>query len=240
MLKRVKTQTGPGPLIGGRSAFRGVINPLILAGGKYGQSPDIWAAEYANAEPSPVAVQQQKITIVNPAPELCPTSQNLKDWCDQTGNQMGFCKKRTLVASSSECASIQEPECPRSAKLMKEVCNLYNSPYMDFCKGYKINGQCYEEAIKQDEEEIRLEKEAQDKRNKEEADAKAKADAERETNWKVTRGCRYNNFPLQVGVNNSFIQTPCPFGTGDDNKPGQIKLYGGKQYKFISWSPEQP
>jgi hypothetical protein len=244
MMNRVKTQTGPAPLIGGRAAFRGIINPLILAGGKFGQSPDIWASEYVNAEATPVAVQQQKITIVKPPAEVCPTSTLLKEYCDYNPS-IRFCKKRNLAATDPQCDPYDQdiPHCPLTESVRK-YCATANGgdPYARACWGQKINGLCFDQARRRDQDQAQANKDAADKKAKDDIDAKAKADAEinqaKINNWKATRGCRFHREDLTEA--DALTQTPCRTPAFNDARVGQYISSYGHRWKFLGWTPEQP
>jgi hypothetical protein len=241
MMNRVKTQTGPAPLIGGRAAFRGIINPLILAGGKFGQSPDIWASEYVNAVASPVAPSQSPIAIVKPAVETCTLSQIERDWCDFSGNQLPHCRKRMLPASDAACKP-SAVECPLTDKVRKLCRPGYQGEYVDFCMGISRGGKCYEAVIRQEAEDEQTKKDAADKKAKDDTEAKAKADAEinqaKINNWKVTRGCRFHREDLTEA--DALTQTPCRTPAFNDARVGQYISSFGHRWKFLGWTPEQP
>ena len=238
MLRSANQKVGPGPLMG-RQAFRGGYNSLILAGGRTGMSPDIWADEYKGATETPILPKQEPITLVRPAVEPCGLTPYEKQWCDFSGNKLPQCRKRLLPASDASCQPTAI-ECPLTDKVRKLCRPGYQGEYADFCMGISRNGACYDDFIRQEADNARKAQAAAEQKAKDDAAAKKREEEQAEQAWKTTRGCRYSKFPLEVGVNNNFIRTPCPWGSGDENKPGQIKLLGGQQYKFIGWSPERP
>jgi hypothetical protein len=232
MNRKKSKRPGPSPLMG-RQLFRGQYAPLLLAGSS-GVSPDVYSAAYASAtEVVPITGGGAEVA---PFVETCDITQEEREWCAYYPG-LPFCKKMKIAKGDPQCELLSDPslkpECPMTDKLQR-ICGNDSrafdpgSPDYDltsFCHLTKVRGMCIDDFIveQQGEENVKKEEEKQ-----------------AEQVWKATRGCNFNNFPLQVGINNSFRQTPCPFGTTDDNKPGQIKSLNGKQYKFIGWVPDKP
>jgi hypothetical protein len=115
------------------------------------------------------------------------------------------------------------------------------------------NGDCFEKAMKADEDEERARKEARDKKAADDAAAKAKADAEAEqakiNNWKVTRGCRFQKADLTQaqmdamrakGINPVTTKTPCTYSQFTDSNIGKTVSIYGQQWNFLGWTPERP
>jgi len=224
MIYRKVIRKGPMPLFG-RQLFRGQLAPLILAN-NMGVSPDQYAAAYDVATPID---HDTAPVVIPPAPanvEPCPFSYDEEMVCNNIDPDFSFCKKRSLAKTDPACIQAGNMECDYTETLKKVCTSDPRDPkYAVFCDFKKHNGMCIDDFIteQQGEENVKKQEEKQ-----------------AEQVWKATRGCKFANFPLQVGMTNSFVKTPCPFGTSDDNKPGQIKSLNGKQYKFIGWVPDKP
>jgi hypothetical protein len=224
------TRKGPTPLMG-RQLFRGQYSPLILANNS-GQSPNVYADVYNAATRTMPSTNVAPVPVAPVGVEPCQLTQDEREWCAYEPG-LPFCKKMKLAKSDPECEQLSDPslkpECPMS-DLFRKVCEDNstafnpNDPmyeFTEFCKLKKINGMCIDEA-------------KIDKENKEK-----EAEIAAEEEWKATRGCRFDNVPLQPGVRNSFIETPCNLWKSDD-ETDQIKTNAFRQYKFISWVPDRP
>ncbi len=208
----------PPPPTTGRAAFRGILHPLILAGQTIAPASIARASTTTPSNVDPYS--QATVTIPDTEPgqrDYCQLSDIEQAWCD-INPTFSWCYKTQLFSNDSKCVP-NTIKCPPSQAWIDVFHSTDLNTQFGWLQDYLlesgiengVNGKCIDEALAE-------------KKKKEEEDY---------DNWVKTRGCRYDNFPLEVGVQNSFIKTPCPFGTGDDNKPGQIKQYGGKQYKFI-------
>ena len=147
----------------GRQAFKGIISPLILAGS--GSSiaavtPDMVAKQYQNAMTTSLSTSNEIQQLKQP----CPYSSAEAQICDLFPTQT-FCKKRSLQVGDPSCTALQtdKPECPMTENF-KRVClstdyNLY-SKYGQFCSFKKINNQCMDQLMEEEQLKQRQETEA--------------------------------------------------------------------------------
>ena len=221
----------------GRQAFRGMIQPLMLAGGASPAVAQSLGEMYANS----IVVKPVENTVpTDLGKEPCPMSQLELDWCEWNSNNP-WCKKRGTAKGSKECTdtSTGTAECPVTAKL-KEVCSSSNKEgkLARFCYGMKIGGQCVDEYVN-DQENIEDSAELTRKQRQQEAN----------DNWVKTRGCSFQRndlTPQQIeqmrakGINPITTKTPCTYPEFNNAKPGDVVTINRLPWKFISWNPAEP
>jgi hypothetical protein len=143
----------------GRQAFRGIIQPLMLAGGSSTVSPQILSEQYAVA----TATVADTTTTKNIGVPGCEMTRDELQLCQWNPN-LSFCRKRGLKATDPLCDPKDTAECPLTDTL-KKVCSLPGNStdplmrYRDFCRLKKIDGMCVDQAKQGIDDKIRADEE---------------------------------------------------------------------------------
>jgi hypothetical protein len=226
----------------GRQAFRGMIQPLMLAGGASPAVAQSLGEMYANS----IVVKPVENTVpTDVGKEPCPMTEQELEICQWRDDFM-FCRKKGIEKNSKLCedSNYYTPECPLTAKI-KELCDgtgNYNEELSPFCQLKRVNGLCIDEYI--------AEKERNDQTTSDAAAADLKRrQQEANDNWVKTRGCSFklnNRTPQQEeqlrakGINPITTQNPCRFPELNNATPGDVITVNRVPWKFISWNPAEP
>ena len=226
----------------GRQAFRGMSQPLMLAGGASPAAAQSMGEMYANS----IAVKPIENTVpTEVGKEACPMSALELEICEWRNDYL-FCRKKGIAKDSKLCedSNSYTPECPVTDKI-KEVCSgtgNYNEELSPFCQLKRVNGMCIDEYI--------AEKQRNDKTTSDAAAADLKRrQQEAYDNWVKTRGCSFQRndlTPLQIeqmrakGINPITTKTPCTYPEFNNAKPGDVVTISRLPWKFISWNPAEP
>jgi len=213
----------------GRQAFRGMIQPLMLAGGASPTAAQSLGEMYTNS----IAVQPTVAPNVDLGKEPCPISELEARYCE-FNNTLSFCKKRSLAANDPQCSSLSSAECPLT-DLLKKVCDAKpNDPlahYRDFCKGLKINGECVETAIS--EMEI-INEQARDRKKKEAEERQEEINKKVEASKQCAR-VELSDAILQV-MPGPKIRTFCPIDSVPFARDFIMVAKNNPQMKVTEWS----
>ena len=226
----------------GRQAFKGMIQPLMLAGGASPTAAQSMGEMYANS----ITVKPVENTVpTEPGKEPCPMSELELEICEWRNDYL-FCKKKGVAKDSKICedSDYYTPECPLTAKI-KELCSggqNYDENLTPFCQMKRINGMCVDEYLSQ--------KEINDSNTQisDEANRKQRQQAANDE-WIKTRGCSFelnNRTPQQIeqlrakGINPITTKTPCNYPEFNNAKPGDVITINRLPWKFISWVPAEP
>jgi hypothetical protein len=126
----------------GRQAFRGIIQPLMLAGGSSAVTPQILSEQYTYA----TTTVADTTAPSGPGVAGCEMTRDELQLCQWNPN-LSFCRKRGLKATDPLCDPKDTAECPLTDTL-KKVCSLPGNStdplmrYRDFCRLKKIDGMC--------------------------------------------------------------------------------------------------
>lgn len=212
----------------GRQAFRGMIQPLMLAGGSNPNAAAMIGEVYTNAITTQAIVNEQKAM----EKQVCPMSYVEAQAC-QWNNTLPFCKKRNIAADDPQCQSIGSMECPLTDTL-KKVCDagptdpLYR--YRDFCRLKKINGQCLEQGMNTAPEPEKPEKTPEEKAKQEAYDK-----------WVATRQCKLANGLYTQTFGNGCFPAFRNAKIGDSGAiPPPFDKKFGPRMTLIEWIPAKP
>lgn len=218
----------------GRQAFKGMIQPLMLAGGSSAVTPQMISNQYIEAS---IATPSENTQQLDLGKTPCPFSYEEAQACQWNPN-LEFCKKRGIEKTSPQCNETDIPECPLTQTLKKICSSSPDNEFAGFCSLKKVNGLCVEEYLNQQDlrkqaDEAKVAKKKEEDRIIAEELAKriAEHDAKRRQagyeDWIQTRGCTFQRADLTPkmisqmnakGIPLTTTKTPCPYSQFNNSK----------------------